>query len=116
MKLAIQNLTLNNSRVLTNENLINIFHQYFTFDGQTKCFSLDDILDSITFTSPKKDVREFYRLALKQYLSKNDVKVDDNKYKLSVKVPFIKIPKQKPINEIELNHMVNQKIKERSKN
>lgn len=116
VKLAVQNLTLNDSRVLTNENLINVFHQYFTFDGQTKCFSLDDILDSMTLTISEKDVREFYRLALKYYLSKNNVQVDDNKYKLSVKIPFIKIPKQKPIDEIELNNMVNQKIKERSEN
>ena len=45
VKLAIQNLTLNDSRVLNNENLISVFHQYFTFDGQTKGFSIDNILD-----------------------------------------------------------------------
>tara|TARA_B110000977_G_scaffold189849_1_gene259919 strand:- start:1029 stop:1952 length:924 start_codon:yes stop_codon:yes gene_type:complete len=112
VKLAIKGLTLNCNKVLTNEKLINIFHHNFNFE-KVKEYSIEEILTGLSLTFSEENVKDFYKLSLEFYLSKNKIKCIDGKYTLEMKSPFVDIPKEIPIKENEFNNMINKKIKER---
>jgi hypothetical protein len=120
VKLAIKGLTLNDSNILTNENLVSLFHQYFNFNSKSvrtvNIYTIEEILSTLSLTYSEEDVKEFYKLSLEYYLSKNNIISVNGKYKLDIKDPFINIPKETPINEIEFTNMINKKLKERSVN
>tara|TARA_B100000768_G_C11284691_1_gene381467 strand:- start:8792 stop:9727 length:936 start_codon:yes stop_codon:yes gene_type:complete len=112
VKLAIKGLTLNGNKVLTNEKLINIFHQNFNFE-KVKEYSIEEILSRLSLTYSEENVKDFYRLSLEYYLNKNNIMCINEKYNLEMKNPFVDIPKENPIRETEFNNMINNKIKER---
>ena len=114
VKIEVNSLTLNDDEVLTYQKLVELFHQKFEFEDE-HVYSLDDIIDTLSIKNDVKVV-DFYKMCLKDFLDKNQIKILENGYMLKVKTQFKKIDVDEPIPTEEFNNLLQAQMKERSDN